>query len=320
AQFKRVKGNTTYYQPAHARLGKINTIKSVIQTMNSLRLQLGLESEQAREDGNRDTPPASGRVSRGEESTRPATVDSSVTAIDTVKAHEDLAYAMFRYGEILLFEMSDSTGGQEIMADIVLNFDQTEVAPQAAYVLYVTASGRPDQAEFWRSIITEKYSNSPYGLFINARRTDTGSPQLDSLMTLANTAVPAQPYRALQLFREIQSRYSTEHSFFAIAYLYDEYIARLDSAITAYDEYLALYPSGTYTEFARNRYDFLQGIKVSQPLSPAAAHTSIESGQDQSRTSDTPVELGVSPEDSSSYEEPPSDMDEASPEQESVEP
>ena len=134
SHFKRVRRNTTYYQPAQAKLKQINTINSVVKTMSSLRTQLGLETGEATADEEFDSQRGTRRTPRMEEPETVTVVDTSEAAIDTTQVREDLAYAMFRYGEILLFEMSDSSGGQEIMADIVLNFEETRVAPQAAYV------------------------------------------------------------------------------------------------------------------------------------------------------------------------------------------
>jgi len=215
--------------------------------------------------------------------------DVSAVTIDTAQIRQDLAYAMYRYGEIMLFDVKDTTQGLGSMADIVSNFEETTVAPQAAYVLYVNTLDRSDQAAFWHSIIMEKYSETTYGFLLNDRGTDTGDTEIESLLDRASEQVPHNPRRALDIFREIREQFYTEQSSFAIAYIYDEYLAQLDSAISAYDEYLSLYPAGIFSGNAQRRLDFLRRIKAGESILPIDAMPESDEEAAPAAASETPA-------------------------------
>ena len=261
SQFRRVKRNTTYYQPAQVKLQQISNLKELNKKISTLRAQLGLMVEEAEEpvgEGVVAESRESGKVQgKAQEETDPARV-----GIDTTKVRQELAHALYRLGEIQLFEMEIPDTALKIMAEIVLSFDDTEVAAQAAYVLYVHTRDYPEQAAFWRALLLEQYPDSPYGLLLSDKGFTSGDPVLDSLTALVDEKVSQSPRQALNLFREIRDRFGTEQSCFAIAYIYDEYLDQLDSAITAYDEYLLLYPSGVYSKDAGERLEFLRRIKA----------------------------------------------------------
>lgn len=241
--FFRVRNNSNYFEPAREKMRQITTLKSIHARIRELREQLGLEGE-------------------------PATVsasDATGAKIDNAQVRQDLAYANYRLGEIRLFELNDVTSGLEVMADIVTNFEETDVAAQAAYVLYYHSQDESDQAAFWRSILLEKYPRSPYGLILDDETSVTGDPRLDALLVEADRAVESDPRRALRLFRTMHDQFGTEHASFSIAYLYDEYLGQLDRAIEAYEEHLSLHPAGNYSDRARQRLEFLRGIKAEVP-------------------------------------------------------
>ncbi|MFB0516151.1 MAG: tetratricopeptide repeat protein [Candidatus Neomarinimicrobiota bacterium] len=293
--FRRVKRNTTYYQPAQVKLEQIATLKDMNKKITTLRSQLGLDKpaeEESLVEGIAIQSPGEealpGKAVQEIDSTRPA--------LDTAEVRQNLAYAMYRLGEIQLFEMEDVGNGLTIMADIVSNFDNTEVAAQAAYVLYTHTRDNPDQATFWRTIILEKYPTSPYGLLLSARGPTTGDRELDSLITLADEAIPHNPRRALYLFRKIHEQFGTEQSSYAIAYLYDEYLAQLDSAIVAYDEYLSLFPTGMFSSDTNRRLNFLRRIKAGLPSTEDEPEPVTAEGINQEVVTDTlSIEEDVSP-------------------------
>ena len=234
---KRVKNNSVYYLPAQNKLKQITTFSEINKKIHSLRAQLNPDADKK--------------------------IDTTEAAVDTTRIRRELAHALYRLGEIQLFEIEIPDTALEVMAQIVSNFSDTDVAPQAAYVLYVHTQDNPDQAAFWRDLMLEQYPDSPYGRLLSDKSATMGDPRLDSLMALVDEKVSRSPRQALNLFREIRSQFDTEQSCFAIAYIYDEYLSQLDSAITAYDEYLALYPSGTYSKDAGVRLEFLRQIKAS---------------------------------------------------------
>jgi len=263
--FKRVKRNTTYYQMAQVRLGQITTLKELSAQINTIRNQLGLEVdiEDEAESEEELIPDIAQEETPGHADRQIDTTKAEAAVVDTAEIRQNLAYALYRLAETQLFEMADDANALAVMADIVSNFDETEVAAKAAYVLYIHTHDNPDQAAFWRALILEKYPASVYGQLLSDKgSTAAGDPGLDSLRALANEAIARNPQRALTLFRGIRNQFSTEQSSFAIAYLYDEYLGKLDSAIIAYDEYLALYPTGTYSEIANERLDFMRRIKA----------------------------------------------------------
>ncbi|MCH7851773.1 MAG: hypothetical protein IIC41_03190, partial [Candidatus Marinimicrobia bacterium] len=137
-----------------------------------------------------------------------------------------------------------------------------DVAAQAAYVLYYHAEENHDQAQFWRAVLLEQYPQSAYSLLLDDPSANYVSPELDYLMSAAAQAVTFDPRHALELFQEIRRRFGTEQSSFAIAYLYDEYLAELDSAIVAYEENLLAYPNGKYSQKADRRLKELRSIKL----------------------------------------------------------
>ncbi|GAG07601.1 unnamed protein product, partial [marine sediment metagenome] len=260
--------------PAQVKLQQISNLKELNKKISTLRAQLGLMVEEAEEpvgEGVVAESRESGKVQgKAQEETDPAGV-----GIDTAKVRQELAHALYRLGEIQLFEMEIHDTALEIMAEIVLSFDDTEVAAQAAYVLYVHTRDYPEQAAFWRALLLEQYHDSPYGLLLSDKGFTSGDPVLDSLTALIDEKVSQSPRQALILFREIRDRFGTEQSCFAIAYIYDEYLDQLDSAITTYDEYLLLYPSGVYGKDAGERLEFLRRIKagLSSPLKEISADT-----------------------------------------------
>lgn len=239
----RVRNNSIYFEPAREKLRQITTLKKMNAQIRDLREQLGLEGDPA-------------TLSDG---------DATGVKIDSAQVRQELAYANYRIGEIRLFELNDVASGLEVMADIVTNFEETDVAAQAAYVLYYHTQDEPDQAAFWRSILLEKYPRSPYSLILDDETSATGDPRLDTLMVQADAAVERDPRRALRLFRTIHDQFGTEQASFSIAYLYDEYLGQLDNAIAAYEEHLSLHPAGIYSEQARQRLEVLRGIKAELP-------------------------------------------------------
>ncbi len=241
--FSRVRNNSIYFGPAREKLQQITTLKNMHARIRDLREQLGLEGDPT-------------TLSEG---------DASGDKIDSAQVRQELAYANYRIGEIRLFELNDVTSGLEVMADIVTNFEETDVAAQAAYVLYYHTQDGPEQAAFWRSVLLEKYPHSPYSLILDDESSATGIPRLDSLMVLADAAVERDPRWALRLFRTIQDQFGTEQASFSIAYLYDEYLGQLDNAIAAYEEHLSLHPTGHYSEQARQRLGVLRDIKAELP-------------------------------------------------------
>ncbi|UCH63381.1 MAG: tetratricopeptide repeat protein [Fidelibacterota bacterium] len=234
---RRVKNNSAYYLPAQTKLKQITTFSEINKKIHSLRAQLNPETDKE--------------------------IDTTEASVDTTMIRRELAHALYRLGEIQLFEIELPDTALEVMAEIVSNFPDTDVAAQAAYVLYVHTQDNPDQAAFWRDLMLEQYPDSPYGRLLSNKSATMGDPRLDSLTAQVDEKVTRSPRQALNLFREIRNQFDTEQSYFAIAYIYDEYIGQLDSAITAYDEYLALYPSGTYSQDAGERLEFLRQIKAS---------------------------------------------------------
>lgn len=190
--------------------------------------------------------------------------ETAESVIDTAQIRQELAYAMYRLGEIKMFDMTDTSGALELMAEIVSNYEETDVAAQAAYMLYYYAAEQSEQKLFWEAILGERYSNSPYGRYLRDREVKPADASLDSLTNLAALNISSDPLLAMRVYRKIRQLFGTEHSVFSIAYLYDEYLADLDSAVIGYDDYLAIFPTGEYSEIAKQRLEFLQGIKASE--------------------------------------------------------
>jgi tetratricopeptide (TPR) repeat protein len=313
--FKRVKRNTTYYQPAQNSLDQITTISKQNKVIADLRSKIGLETagdepgevveseistEESTEEagtvpttfqprsqpatGARDEPEILGdeesepEVEFEEEQSIEADAPGTETesAIDTVRIRQELSYAMYRLGEITMFDMTDTLGALAIMAEIVSNFDETDVAAQAAYMLYYYSPEQSEQRAFWEAMLSERYPGSPYGRYLSDKETQPEDAKLDSLVSLASLKIGADPRAALQLYQQIRREFGTEHSSFSIAYIYDEYIADLDSAIIGYDDYLSIFPAGEYSTTARQRLEFLQGIKANQTRVNQGAGTHLE--------------------------------------------
>ncbi len=278
AYFKRVKRNTSYYQAAQIKLKQLETLDQLEKNINTLRAQLrggGYEGAAAGEPGARgraqldERParqPGAGAGNRAQG--RAATVED--VELDTAQVRQDLAYAMYRTAEIQFFDMYNSELALKLMATIVSTLPETEVAAQAAYVLHVQTAENPEQALFWRSLILEQYPRSTYGLVLSGAAATARNSALERLVAQAGDQVIGRPEAALGLFRNIRRRFGTEQSAFAIAYLYDEYLAELDSAITAYDEYLTVYPQGTYQQVASRRLEFLRRIQADVSGKPTA--------------------------------------------------
>ncbi len=242
-----------------AKLNLIDTIEKLQQEITKLEEQLAVAS--------RDP------VKGGE-------TDSTSGQVDTLAIHQELAYAKYRLGETRLLDMRDSDTGLELMAEIVTRHPASDVAAQAAYVLYYHTEENQDQAEFWRAVLLEQYSTSAYSLLLADPAAETGSKKLDSLMSVAARAVTSDPRRALELFQTIRRQFGTEQSSFAIAYLYDEYLAELDSAIMAYEENLLVYPQGKYSLKADQRLKELRSIKLGPASASASAATEVLPGGD----------------------------------------
>ena len=190
--------------------------------------------------------------------------ESAEAVIDTARIRQELAYAMYRLGEIKMFDMTDTSGALEIMADIVSNFEETNVAAQASFMLYYYAADQSEQKLFWEAILGERYAKSPYGRYLSDREPQPVDASLDSLTNLAAKHISSDPISSMRVYRKIRRLFGTEHSVFSIAYLYDEYLANLDSAIIGYDDYLTIYPTGEFSETARQRLELLQRIKASE--------------------------------------------------------
>ncbi|MEE9162929.1 MAG: tetratricopeptide repeat protein, partial [Candidatus Neomarinimicrobiota bacterium] len=266
---KRVKRNSAFYAMAEQKLKQLDTIDRLKAEIRTYRAQLakadGSESG-AGEVGDPEIRIRERRGARTRAVAEPMAKDASSeeAEIDTAQVREKLAYAMFRLGEIQLFDMRYSEPALKIMADIVSTHSRTQVAAQAAYVLYVHTQANPDQAEFWRALLVEKYPTSPYGLLVSPPGTATSDPVWETWTDWADRQVVREPAGALGIFRKIRNRYGTEQSIFAIAYIYDEYLSQLDSAITAYDDYLAVFPGGSHQELASRRLDFLRRLRAEQ--------------------------------------------------------
>ena len=289
---KRVKRNSAFHGMAKQKLKQLDTIDRLEAEIKLYRGQLaqadGAEAR-AGEVADVDIPIME---QRGHRRSRAQLVDepsgkaasSGEAEIDSAQVREKLAYAMYRLGEIQLFDLRYSEPALKIMADIVSTHGNTQVAAQAAYVLFVHTQANPDQAEFWRALLVEKYPTTPYGLLLSAPGTTTNDPLLDSLSARADRQVVHEPAGALGLFLRIRNRYGTEQSTFAIAYIFDEYLSNLDGAITAYDEYLAVFPEGSHQELASQRLDFLQRLRAEQTggiqaPDPAAGDVGDENGR-----------------------------------------
>ncbi len=241
ALMRKVRANTLYYQAARAKLNLIDTIEKLQQEIVKLEEQLALASREPQTGGE---------------------TDSTTVQVDTLAIHQELAYAKYRLGETRLLDMRDSDTGLELMAEIVTRHPASDVAAQAAYVLYYHTEENQDQAEFWRAVLLEQYPNSAYSLLLSDPAAESGSRELDYLMSAAARAVLYEPRHALEIFQTIRRQFGTEQSSFAIAYLYDEYLAELDSAIMAYEENLLVYPHGKYSRNTAERLKELRAIKL----------------------------------------------------------
>ncbi|MFC1620316.1 tetratricopeptide repeat protein [Candidatus Neomarinimicrobiota bacterium] len=318
--FKRVKRNTTYYQPAQNGLDQIATISKQNEVIADLRSKIGLKAaeddqgegieieishEQPTEEsrsvpttfqpqsrpvtGARDDPENLGdeesqpEVGFEGEQTNEANDKGTETesVIDTVQIKQELSFAMYRLGEITMFDMTDTSGALEIMADIVSNFEETDVAAQAAYMLYYYSPEQSEQRVFWEAMLSEKYPGSPYGRYLSDKEIQPEDAELDSLASLASIKIATAPRAALRIYRQIRQISGTEHASFSIAYIYDEYIADLDSAIIGYDDYLSIFPAGEFSTTAKQRLEFLQGIKASQTRVSQEAGTSLKVNPEQ---------------------------------------
>ena len=259
ALIRKVRTNTLYYQAAQAKLNLIDTIEKLLQKITKLEEQLALEAKESPKDGE---------------------LDSTTVQVDTLTIHQQLAYAKYRLGEIRLLDMRDSDAGLELMAEIVTRHPTSDVAAQAAYVLYYHAEENHDQAEFWRAVLLEQYPQSAYSLLLDDPSANYVSRELDDLMSAAAQAVTYDPRHALELFQEIRRKFGTEQSSFAIGYLYDEYLAELDSAIVAYEENLLAYPHGKYSQKADQRLKELRSIKLGPASVSESAATEVLPGAD----------------------------------------
>ncbi len=259
ALMRKVRANTLYYQAARTKLDLIDTIDKLQQEITKLEEHLALASRNAQKGGE---------------------TDSTTGQVDTLAIHQELAYAKYRLGETRLLDMRDSGTGLELMAEIVTRHPTSDVAAQAAYVLYYHTEENQDQAEFWRAVQLEQYPNSAYSLLLADPGAESGSWELDYLMSAAARAVTYDPRHALELFQAIRRQFGTEQSSFAIAYLYDEYLAELDSAIMAYEENLLVYPHGKYSLNADKRLKELRAIKLGPESASGSAATEVLPGAD----------------------------------------
>ncbi len=261
---RKVRANTFYYQAARAKLNLIDMIEKLQQTITRLEEQLADASRDPRKDGE---------------------TDSTTAQVDTLAIHQELAYAKYRLGETRLLDMRDSDAGLALMAEIVTRHPTSDVAAQAAYVLYYHTWENQDQAEFWRAVLLEQFPNSAYSLLLTDPAAKSGAKELDYLMSAAARAVIYDPRHALEIFQTIRRQFGTEQSSFAIAYLYDEYLAELDSAIVAYEENLLAYPHGKYSRNADGRLKELRAIKLVPESESEGVDTEPPIGVD-----DSPVE------------------------------
>ncbi len=246
--YEHVGNSSVYFQQAQLKLKQIADYDELELEIQALRGQLG--------GGLND---ASG---------------TTLSDVDETRISNELAYALFRIAEIQLHDFDMPDTALMIMAEIVSSFNETDISAQAAYVLYVNTQNNPEQAAFWRTLLIEQYPDTPYGLLLRGVGATSSRSELDSLVVLVDRNMPQNPRLALNLYHQIQMQFATEQSFFAIAYLYDEYLNELDSAISAYDEYLLQYPSGTYNQVANERLNYLRQIKAS--LSTPTIEANIE--------------------------------------------
>ncbi len=265
---RKVRVNTLYYQAARAKLNLIDTIEKLVQEITKLEEQLAVASQDPEKGGE---------------------PDSTSGAVDTLAIHQQLAYAKYRLGETRLLDMRDRETGLELMAEIVTRHPASDVAAQAAYVLYYHTEDNQDQAEFWRAVLLEQYPNSAYSLLLSDPAAESGSRELDYLMSAAARAVIYDPRHALEIFQTIRRQFGTEQSSFAIAYLYDEYLAELDSAIMAYEENLLVYPHGKYSRNADRRLKELRAIKLGPESGSVTATTEAHPATDQRPTVEEPT-------------------------------
>ncbi len=195
----------------------------------------------------------------------PNAAKMDTVVIDTVGLREELAYSKYRLAEMTIFELVQVESGLAMMSEIIFNFDQTSVAPQAAYLLYYHSQADSTQSEFWRSMLIERYPSSQYAKLLAARdqleiATDA---VLDSLIENAYSSLDDNnPATALEFFKTIRRTYNTDKASFAIGYLYDEYLNELDGAIGAYEEYVILFPAGEQIDFVADRLEQLRTIKI----------------------------------------------------------
>ena len=259
---KRVKRSSPYYQMAREKLDQLIALDRLTTDIEKLRLQLGMSGSPNPVDVRTREQPANERpFARMDEEAEAESTEAMEAEIDTAGVRQELAYALFRQAEIHLFDMNNPEPALGTMSEIVSTLGETSVAAQAAYVLFVTSRENQQQADFWQALLLEKYPDTPYSRLLSGAGTSVGTPLLDDLTARADEEVGRRPAKALGLFRRISKQFSTEHSSFAIAYLYDEYLAQLDSAIVAYDEYLTFYPDGSHQQLASDRLEFLRRVK-----------------------------------------------------------
>ncbi|MFC1480626.1 tetratricopeptide repeat protein [Candidatus Neomarinimicrobiota bacterium] len=286
-QLRKVKKNTLYYSEATSNLKQLTDMDKLNDKIVKLSTAIGVDSgfesserldKQEREDFKaREGEEQGGELRPAGKSSNPrklvdetpgetinmAKIDT--VEIDTAGIREELAYAKYRLAEMTIFELLQVESGLDMMSEIIFNFDQTSVAPQAAYLLFYHSQADSTQNEFWRSLLLERYPNSQYAkLLADKDQLEIATDAvLDSLIENAYESLDEDnPVAALEFFKTIRKTYNTDKASFAVGYLNDEYLNELDGAIVAYEEYLTLFPNGEQIDFVADRLEQLRTIKI----------------------------------------------------------
>ncbi|MCK4578207.1 MAG: tetratricopeptide repeat protein, partial [Candidatus Marinimicrobia bacterium] len=278
-EFKKVANQTFYFQPARLKLEQIRKLETLDDVIAGLTDDLQALELAADED---TTTAVEVKADSSVAAPMVTAIQDSVQLIrDRLAILEKLAHAKFRLAELQLIELHNVEPALVMMAEIAYNYEQTAIAPQAAYVIYYHATGDSSQEEFWRNYLLERYPGTPYALLFSSGEDRPATTRLDSLLNKAVALLDDAPDKSLEIYSTIRREFGTEQSSFAIAYLYDEYIADLDNAIAAYEEYQKYFPDGEYTRISVKRLQELKEIKLSVADQLDKVDESTDESQDQ---------------------------------------
>ena len=239
-----VKPSTPSYAQAKARLKQLERLAELKGQLSSLVAE-------------------SPSVAAGADSGNGASADAPLQKLPNSGDATAVASLLYRLGEIAFIDLADTVQAMEYMAHIYHQYGETPAAPKAVYILYLLTPEISDQHQFWESVLLESYGQSQIAGMLAGRKDDFYRSGIDRLATLADDALQTNPAEALRLFEQIRDRYHTEQSTFAIAYIYDVYLANLELAISGYEEHLDKHAKGLYSEVARERLNFLLAVKAS---------------------------------------------------------